>query len=85
MSDLHHRRYRLVVHPNESPTGLLLCTPTGAAEHGVPTLPDDDLVVLYELRSPANHWPSLTLDQVRAWADRLREEGHSVVFEEPSR
>ncbi len=75
------RRYRLVEHPNESPTGLLLCTVTGAAEHGVPTLPDDDLVVLYELRSAATRWPGLNLDQVRAWADRLRETECEVVWE----
>ncbi len=62
---------------NESPTGLLLCTVAGAAKHDVPTLPGDELIVLYELRG------ELSIDQVREWAERVRAEGHEVVVDDP--
>jgi hypothetical protein len=63
------RRYRIVEWPTTSETGLAVVTTE--AENIPPTLPDDDLLILY-----ASDMERPDLERL---ARRLREEGHTVV------
>jgi hypothetical protein len=66
------RRYRMVEHANDSPTGLMLCTVDAAAHLGVATQPDDDLIVVYR--------PDMAMEPVEQWANMLRAEGYDVEW-----
>ena len=70
------RRFRLVAWPVPHPPNWELCNATGAADLGVPVLPDDDLVLLF----PSGTEPA----EVDRWAAMLRAEGHEVIEPEPS-